>query len=177
LPGRVQSNPGRRDPVSGRGHGRRGAEACCKFAKDDEGAHGRAGQRMTPDSDAHTRTPPSGGSPSARWAVVRRALRPIRRVAAWFALVDEESATRRGSDQTTEQSMNTLTERVARVAADLANEVRRLEAELGAIAERVEALHREVDDGFGARADLTIKELWKRLEFADATQATAIQRL
>lgn len=108
---------------------------------------------------------------------LRRALRPLRRVAAWFALVGEEQEIRRGSDQSIEVWVRDVEKWGREDRERFESQMDALAAELRALREEIGALHRVVDSGVGARADATLKELWLRLESADAHQATAIQRL
>jgi hypothetical protein len=122
---------------------------------------------------ANTPEPASDG----RFPWLRRAIRPLRRFAAWFALVNEERETRRGSDEGIETWVRDVErwgrEDRERFEAQLVS----LSKELLALRREFEAMQRTIDNGIGERADLTLKELWLRLESADAHQATAIQRL
>jgi hypothetical protein len=110
-----------------------------------------------------------------RW--LRRALRPLRRITAWFALVGEEQEIRRGSDQSIEVWVRDVEKWGREDRQRFESHVSALTGELRALRTEIEALQRTIDSGIGARADHTLKELWLRLESADAHQATAIQRL
>lgn len=98
---------------------------------------------------------------------MRRALRPLRRFVAWFALVREEESDRKRHVDLRIADLERRLERAQHESAGRYEEVRRSLAEFRAI----------MDDGVGARADATLSQLWRRMEGADARQATAIQRL
>jgi hypothetical protein len=133
-------------------------------------------QDGAPSSQADPGRPPVTLRPGRlRW--LRRALRPFRRLAAWFALVGEEQEIRRGSDQSIEVWVRDVEKWGREDRERFESQMEALAGELRALREEIASLHRGLDSGIGARADTTLKELWLRLESADAHQATAIQRL
>lgn len=113
---------------------------------------------MTKDLPA----PDLGGSPIniplGRFSRFRRAIRPLRRLAAWFALVHEEHDLRRGD----------------------VDSLRRDVARLLGVADKLEGWRQEIEateQAVRERANGLVAEVWRRAELADANQATEIQRL
>lgn len=90
---------------------------------------------------------------------------------AWFALVREEESDRK-------RHVDTRIAALERRVEDVAGDAERRAADVhAAISASVEELRALLERGVGARADATLSELWRRMEAADARQATAIQRL
>ncbi len=99
-----------------------------------------------------------------------RFLQPLRRAAAKFALVDNERSAREEIIAIHGSAIHLVDGRIDHLTAAM-------QAELRAVVNAVEALRAEIEGGYAVRADLTLSELWRRLEYADAQNATAIQRL
>jgi chaperonin cofactor prefoldin len=138
---------------------------------------------MTPDHNKTSATEPdvrpARESPGPAGGL-RRLLRPFRRAAAKFAFVNEERQARKGIVAIHGSAIAAIEHRLdelGSLADDLQNEIRASTNGIEALRSGFDALRGEIDSGFGARADLTITELWRRLEYADARQTTEIQRL
>jgi hypothetical protein len=105
---------------------------------------------------------------------MKRLLRPIRRFLAWFWLVDEERALREQQVHDLELRHNhRFYEHDRFHEKDFAATNHRLVE----LEDAVGVLHGLLDKGVGARADATLSQLWKRMERADARQASALQEL
>jgi SAM-dependent methyltransferase len=114
--------------------------------------------------------PTDGGEPQSaasaspgRGSALKRLLRPFRRAVAWFALVGEERSSRAQALQ-----------RIEREHGHVLGELQASIEELRGVAW---TLNDRLDKGVGERADVTLKEIWRRMESADARQTTALQRL
>src|SRR5687767_4607083 len=105
---------------------------------------------------------------------MRRIFRPIRRLVAWFSLVREEESLR---DQQVHDLELRHSHRFYEHDRWHEKEAAGVNHRLVELEDAVSTLHDLLDKGVGARADATLSQLWKRMERADARQASALQQL
>ncbi|HLH28407.1 MAG TPA: hypothetical protein VKW77_05800, partial [Acidimicrobiales bacterium] len=104
-------------------------------------------------------------TPARRLAAARKAARPLRRLLAWAALVDEEEAHRREADA----ELGAMTVEIAAVRAEVA----RLEG-------LVSTLHSDfspIEERTTIHTDVVVAEALRRAEAVDARLATEHQRM
>lgn len=105
---------------------------------------------------------------------LRRLFRPVRERLAWLALVDEERSRRDealGSlDRKQDRQRDELRDHLTALLEGVEERIRRALDEL-------EARTARRDEELRERTEILLDELWRRLEAADARQATELQRL
>src|SRR5688572_6091719 len=105
------------------------------------------------------------GPQANRRPSLRNLIRPLRRFAAWFSLVNEETTRR---DESVHDLELRHSHRFYEHDRYHEKDASQLNHRIFELEEAVSRLNDLLDKGVGARADATLSQLWRRMEGADA---------